>query len=100
MGKATEKDGKGTDVKKLDKNVVDYVAGLSAEHKMLIVLKKQLYGGKWEPMYQDLKNRLAGQPYIFKLANRINDDIERIEQMMLFEKQHNADLGDYIDTIE
>ncbi|MEN6386487.1 MAG: hypothetical protein ABFD79_15015 [Phycisphaerales bacterium] len=83
---------------KREKAIIEFVKGLSAEHKMLIVLKRQLYGGKWEPMYQDLKNRLSGQPYIFKLANRINDDIERIEQMMQFEKQHNADLCDYIDT--
>jgi hypothetical protein len=100
MGKTTEKEGTRTDEKKRDKKVADFVKGLSAEHKMLIVLKRQLYGGKWEPMYQDLKNRLAGQPYIFKLANRINEDIERIEQMMQFEKQHNADLCDYIDTVE
>ncbi len=100
MGKTTEKNGIKTDKKKRDNKVADFVKGLSAEHKMLIVLKSQLYGGKWEPMYQDLKNRLTGQPYIFKLATRINDDIERIEQMMQFEKQNNADLCDYIDTIE
>jgi hypothetical protein len=40
------------------------------------------------------------QPYIFKLANRINDDIERIEEMIQFEKKNNADLSDYIDNIE
>lgn len=100
MGKITEKDGKRIDEKKRDKAVADFVKGLSAEHKMLIVLKSQLYGGKWEPMYQDLKNRLSGQPYIFKLATRINDDIERIEEMRRFEKAHNADLCDYVDNIE
>ena len=60
-------------------------AGLSDEHRMLIVLKSQLYGGQWEPMLDDLKNRLAGKPYIFKLVNRIRDDIERIETMRQFE---------------
>ncbi len=99
MGKTTEKDGKKAEAKR-DKEAVEYVKGLSAEHKMLIVLKKQLYGGKWEPMYQDLKNRLAGQPYIFKLASRINEDIERIDQMRQFEKQKNIDLCDYVDSIE
>ncbi|MGB8226101.1 MAG: hypothetical protein WCE45_04415 [Sedimentisphaerales bacterium] len=80
--------------------VTDFVKGLSSEHKMLIILKAQLYGGKWEPMYQDLKNRLEGKPYIFKLANRINDDIERIEQMRKFEQQHSVNLCDYIDSVE
>jgi hypothetical protein len=64
---------------------------------MLIALKAQLYDGTWEPMLDDLQNRLAGKPYIFKLANRIKDDIERIEQMRKFEAEHNIDLADYAD---
>ena len=79
------------------KVVSDFVNGLSNEHRMLIVLKAQLYDGTWEPMLDDLRNRLAGKPYIFKLANRIQDDIERIEQMQEFETEHKIDLADYID---
>ncbi len=82
----------------VEKAVSDYVAGLSDEHRMLIVLKAQLYGGEWEPMLDDLKNRLAGKPYIFKLVNRINDDINRIEQMIGFENKYNIDLVDYVDS--
>ena len=63
---------------------------------MLVVLKAQLYGGSWEPMLDDLRNRLTGKPYIFKLASRIQDDIERIEQMSEFEAEHNVDLADYV----
>ena len=80
-----------------DKLVSDYVASLSDEHRMLVVLKSQLYGGTWEPMLDDLENRLAGKPYIFKLVNRIKDDIERINQMQNFEKEHNVDLADYVE---
>jgi hypothetical protein len=87
---------------KVDKSTVskvvsDFVNGLSEEHRMLIVLKSQLYGGTWEPMLDDLRNRLAGKPYIFKLANRIQDDIERIEQMEKFEDEQKIDLADYVD---
>ncbi len=82
-----------------DEAVQAFVAGLSDEHKMLIVLKAQLYGGKWEPMLDDLKNRLAGKPYIFKLVNRIRDDIERIETLRQFEASHQVDLSDYV-TLE
>jgi hypothetical protein len=64
---------------------------------MLVILKAQLYGGEWEPMLDDLRNRLAGKPYIFKLTNRIKDDIERIERMRGFEAEHNIDLADYVD---
>ncbi len=81
----------------VSKAVGDYVAGLSNEHRMLVILKAQLYDGTWEPMLDDLQNRLAGKPYIFKLANRIKDDIERIEQMQKFEKEYNVDLADYVE---
>jgi hypothetical protein len=79
------------------KAVSEFVNGLSEEHRMLIVLKSQLYGGSWEPMLDDLRNRLAGKPYIFKLANRIQDDIERIEEMKGFEEEQRIDLADYIE---
>lgn len=83
--------------KVISKEICDFINSLSNEQKMLIVLKKQLYEGSWEPMLDDLRNRLEGKPYIFKLANRIQDDIERIEQMMMFEKEHQIDLADYVE---
>jgi hypothetical protein len=88
--------------KKDDKTCVskvlsDFVDRLSDEHRMLVVLKAQLYGGTWEPMLDDLKNRLVGKPYIFKLVNRIKDDIERIQQMQNFEEEQNVDLADYVE---
>ncbi len=76
--------------------VQDFVKTLTREHRMLVILKGQLYEGSWEPMLEDLKNRLAGKPYIFKLASRIKDDIERIEQMQAFERQHSVDLTDFV----
>ena len=83
--------------KSIDKAVTDYIDGLSAEHKMLVALKAQLYGGSWEPMLDDLRNRLAGKPYIFKLVHRIQDDIGRIEQMQKFEAEHHIDLAEYVE---
>jgi len=93
------KDGSAASQSNISKVVSDFVKGLSEEHRMLIVLKAQLYGGTWEPMLDDLRNRLDGKPYIFKLANRIQDDIERIEQMQEFEAEHKIDLADYIDPL-
>jgi hypothetical protein len=78
-------------------SLADYVSHLGAEHKMLVALKTQLYGGSWEPMLDDLRNRLAGQPYIFKLVNRIQEDIERIEEMKRFEAEHGVDLADLVE---
>jgi hypothetical protein len=96
MVEQTEKPDSG-DQAAVSGAVSNFVKGLSEECRMLVVLKAQLYGGSWDPMLDDLKNRLSGKPYIFKLANRIQDDIERIEEMAEFEKEHNVDLADYVE---
>lgn len=96
MDEPGENSNKGTETS-VSKVVSDFVAGLSDEHRMLVVLKAQLYDGTWEPMLDDLKNRLAGKPYIFKLINRIKDDVERIGRMQKFENEHNVDLADYVE---
>ncbi len=91
------RNGKGSAGPAVSEAVSDFVKALSDEHRMLIALKAQLYDGNWEPMLDDLQNRLAGKPYIFKLANRIQDDIERIERMGQFEAEHNIDLAKLIE---
>ena len=96
MNESSENSVKSGDVS-VRKVVDDYIAGLSDEHRMLVVLKSQLYGGSWEPMLNDLNNRLADKPYIFKLVNRINDDIERIQEMKKFENEYNIDLSNYVE---
>ena len=73
---------------------------LSEEQRMLIVLKSQLYDGRWDAMLDDLKNRLAGKPYIFKLVNRIKDDIAHIEQLQAFELEHKVDLADFVELAQ
>ena len=81
----------------VNKAVSDFVNGLSDEQRMLVALKSQLYDGSWEPMLDDLRNRIAGKPYIFKLVNRIQDDVDRIEEMQQFEAEHDIDLADYVE---
>ena len=60
---------------------------LNAEEKMLVTLRDELYGGSWDRMLKDLKDRLKGRPYIFKLVNRIKDDLKRIEKLKANEKR-------------
>lgn len=76
--------------------VDSFVQSLDEPQRMLVILKAQLYGGKWEPMLEDLENRLEGKPYIFKLANRIKDDVERIRRLQVFEQDNGIDLADYV----
>ncbi len=79
-----------------EETVRRFVEQLSPEEKMLIILKVELYEGNWVSMLEDLRNRLAGRPYIFKLANRITEDINRIEKLQSFERTHQVDLCDYV----
>ena len=96
MVEPAEKGDKGVETAE-DRAVREFVSGLSEESRMLVVLKAQLYDGRWSPMVDDLRNRLNGKHYIFKLANRIQDDIERIERMMEFESEHEIDLADHVE---
>ncbi|MBI9018124.1 MAG: hypothetical protein JEZ07_12785 [Phycisphaerae bacterium] len=74
----------------------DFVDALSNEDRMLIVLRKELYMNNWDSMLGDLQNRLDGKPYIFKLANRIRDDIARIDKLRKFEQQNGINLSDIV----
>ena len=73
-----------------------YAAGLSPDEKTLVTLRDELYGGSWEQMLGDLRDRLKGKPYIFKLVNRIQDDIARIEKLSEYEKKHKINLADFL----
>lgn len=73
-----------------------FVATLSEEDIMLLRLRDELYDGRWDAMLADLNDRLQGKPFVFKLAHRIQDDIERIERLNRFERQNNVDLAKFI----
>ena len=79
-----------------DETVRRFIEQLSREEDMLIILKVELYEGNWASMLEDLRNRLAGRPHIFKLADRITEDIDRIEKLQSFEQKHQVDLSDYV----
>ncbi|MBN1846335.1 MAG: hypothetical protein JW810_11670 [Sedimentisphaerales bacterium] len=74
----------------------DFVARLSEQERMLVLLQSELYEHSWQAMLNDLRNRLDGKPFIFKLAHRIQDDITRIEKLQAFEREHNVKLSDYV----
>ncbi len=74
-----------------------FVDGMTREDRMLVVLKRELYEGSWHEMAADLRARLDGKPFIFKLVHRIEDDLARIERLRTFEASADVDLGDYVD---
>jgi len=69
-------------------------ATLTPDEKDLVLLRDELYGGSWDDMLADLRNRLAGKPYIFKLVNRIHQDIDTIGRLRAMEKEKGVDLRD------
>ncbi len=82
-------------VKEKEKEHRNFYRSLSEEEILLITLRDELYGGSWERMEQDLKDRLEGKPYIFKLANRIEEDLVRLERLRDYEEKHGINLADF-----
>ena len=72
-----------------------FVRGMTNEERMLVVLKAELYEGSWDEMAADLQARLDGGPYIFKLAHRITDDLDRIRRRA-FEETCGVNLSEYV----
>ena len=78
----------------------EFIDSLKQTERTLIFLRDELYDGDWERMQMDLEDRLVGKPYIFKLVNRIKDDIARIDQLQAFEREHKIDLADFVELGE
>ena len=71
---------------------------LSREERTLVVVNRELYDGQWSEMIADLRARLTGGVYIFKLATKIEDDLLRIERLVAMEARLGISLGDYVTT--
>lgn len=91
----------GTEEKgQINPEIREIIDELTEEERTLIVLREELYDGSWESMEKDLEDRLEGRPYIFKLNNRIEDDLVRIEKLREIETEQTIDLSNYIDQTE
>jgi len=69
---------------------------LTALDRMLITIRDELYEGSWEEMEADLKARLEGRPYIYKLATRIKEDLARIQKLKGYEEDFNINLSAFL----
>lgn len=70
-----------------------FLAQLEPHERLLIELKQKLYEGSWERMLGDLRARLDGHPYIYKLSQIITRDIGSIERLKAYELTHGVDLA-------
>jgi len=76
----------------LDIDPQAFIAQLTDEENLLIRLRTGLYEGSWIAILNDLFNRLEGRPYIFKLPNKVRDDIARVKKLRSFEELYNIRL--------
>lgn len=74
----------------------EYFRSLPKEDVQLLTLCEVLYEGSWEEMIADLEARRDGKPYVFKLRNRIDEDLERIRKLIAYEKEHQVRLGRFV----
>ena len=70
---------------------------LTAEqYTSLIWLKEILHKGSCLEMRADLRIKLQSRPYIFKLVDRIEVDLSRIERIQSFEEKYSVNAYDII----
>jgi hypothetical protein len=76
-----------------------FVAHLSREERVLVLVRDELFAGVWDDLERDLRARLERRPSIFKLSTRIEEDLERITKLRDFERAEGVDLRSLLDPI-
>jgi hypothetical protein len=76
----------------VDAETEAFARELDAAGRTLLAVRDELYDGSWDDLERDLRARLAGKPYIFKLAAKIEEDLERIRRLRAFEAERGVDL--------
>jgi hypothetical protein len=82
----------------IDKDILakEFISSLDQSVKVLIILRDELYDGSWDLMVKDLQSRLKGEPFIYKLANQIDADMQAITKIRDFEEKNLLNMGKYI----
>ena len=68
------------------------LSGLTREDQLLVVLRNELYGQSWDEMEADLRSSRERGPHIFRLSDRIDEDLVRIARLRHYEERHGVDL--------
>ena len=74
----------------------EFISSLDQSVKVLIILRDELYEGSWDLMIKDLQSRLKGEPFIYKLANQIDADMQSITKIRAFEEKNSLNMGKFI----
>jgi len=68
------------------------LAAFDKHDAMLISIRNSVYGGDWEPMIKHLKQNILTTSYMIKLANKMRDDLNRIDGLMELEEEELDDI--------
>jgi hypothetical protein len=77
-----------------------YFQSLPREEMQLVILQAILYENSWDEMVKDLIARREGKPFVFKLLSRIEEDLQRIEKIRAYEREHGVSLGEFVRRVE
>lgn len=73
-----------------------FLSRMEPYERVLIDVKDQLYEGSWDRILGDLRSRLDGKPYIFKLSQTIARDIVAVERMKSYEMRNKVSLSQLV----
>jgi hypothetical protein len=75
-----------------------YAAGLEPQYRQMLEARDVFFGGSWESlltaMHEALGNRVIGMSE--KTVENIGADIRRIGTLMIYEREKQVNLRDYI----
>lgn len=69
---------------------------LEAYERVLVQVRETLYEGSWDRVLADLRARLDGKPYVYKLSQTIARDVAAIERMRAYERARGVDLAAWL----
>jgi hypothetical protein len=73
-----------------------FIERLETYERVLLDVKTQLYDGSWDGILEDLRARMEGKPYVFKLSKTIARDIAAVERMKAYEIRNTVSLSKLI----
>jgi hypothetical protein len=73
-----------------------FCRSLTADERLLLMIRDDLYHGSWKETLQTLKHHLKQKPRITRLRDRIRADIARILKMQDVENKHQINLADFL----
>lgn len=77
-----------------------YAESLTKDERVLLLVRDELYEGSWDELADDLQARRNTKPCVFKLRERIEDDLGRIERLRAFEQEQGVDLRALLDAVD